>query len=149
MPSSNQQAHGLFAIRVTLFIFMAMWALLKITTPAAYGVSENGGGIFGNFYGIDLGQTVVMITGLAQIAFLFAFVAGLAKFVTTGGVLLMNTVTLLVSLPQILPAVAGGGNILFAASLPVFGASLMLFLAREQDTFLSVSGKKAMLADAA
>ena len=55
MNSTNSLAYGLFATRVTLFIFMAMWALLKITTPASYGVSENGAGIFGNFYGVSLG----------------------------------------------------------------------------------------------
>lgn len=146
MHSTNSLAYGLFATRVTLFIFMAMWALLKITTPASYGVSENGAGIFGSFYGVSLGQTVVMIAGLAQIAFLIAFVAGAAKLVTTGGVLAMNAVTLLVSLPQIVPAIAGGGNILFAASLPVFGASLMLFLARDHDTFLSVGTQKTAAA---
>ncbi len=146
MTSTTSVTYGLFATRVTLFIFMAMWALLKITTPGSYGVSENGAGIFGNFYGVSLGQTVVIMTGVAQVAFLLAFVAGFAKFVTTGGVLLMNAVTLLVSLPQIVPAVAGGGNMLFVASLPVFGASLMLFLAREHDTFLSVGTQKVSTA---
>ena len=87
-----------------------------------------------------------MIAGLAQIAFLIAFAAGAAKLITTGGVLVMNAVTLLVSLPQIVPAIAGGGNILFAASLPVFGASLMLFFARNHDTFLSVGTQKTATA---
>ena len=146
MTPSKSAAYGLFSVRVTLFIFMAMWALLKVTTPASYGVSDGGGGIFAAFYGVSLSQTIVIVTGLAQIAFLLAFVAGVAKLVTTGGVLLMNAVTLLVSLPTILPAFVGGGNILFAASLPVFGASLLLFLMREQDTFLSLAGNKSQTA---
>lgn len=137
MYNSKSTAHGLFAIRVTLFIFMLMWALLKVTAPGSYGATEEGAGIFGSFYGFSLATTFVLIVGLAQIAFLLAFVAGIAKTITTGGVLLMNTATLLVSLTTILPALGGGGNILFAASFPVFGASLALFLMRAQDTFLS------------
>ncbi len=143
MSNANSISLGLFATRVTLFIFMAMWALLKVTTPASYGASENGAGIFGNFYGVSLGESLVLVAGIAQLLFLLAFVAGAAKLITTGGVLLMNAATLLVSLPTILPAVAGGGNILFAASFPVFGASLALFLMRKHDTFLSLGGSNA------
>lgn len=147
MLKSNTTSYSLFAIRLTLFLFMMMWALLKVTAPAAYGVSDGGTGIFGSFYGISLGQGLVYAVGLAQIAFLLAFLAGAAKFVTTGGVMVMNLTTLLVSLPTILPAFVGEGNILFAASLPVFGASLALFLMREQDTFLSFGKKAAVISD--
>ncbi len=143
MLKSNATSYSLFAIRLSLFAFMIMWALLKVTTPASYGVSDGGTGIFGSFYGINLGQGVVYGVGLAQIAFLLAFLAGVAKFVTTGGVMIMNLITLVVSLPTILPAFVGGGNILFAASFPVFGASLALFLLREHDTFLSFHRKTA------
>ncbi|MEO0361872.1 MAG: hypothetical protein AAF322_12215, partial [Pseudomonadota bacterium] len=127
--------------RVTLFIMMLMWALLKITAPQSYAGGDDGGGIFGSYYGVGVGGGVVLFVGVAQIAFLLAFLAGVAKFVTTGGVMIMNLATLLVSLPTILPAFAGGGNILFAASFPVFGASLALFLMRERDTFLSAGSK--------
>ncbi len=58
--------------------------------------------------------------------------------------MVMNLASLLVSPPQILPAFAGGGNMLFVASFPVFGASLALFLMREQDTFLCLSARDDM-----
>lgn len=132
--STDSTAYGLFALRVSLFVFMLMWALLKVTTPESYA----GEGIFSAFYGVDLGVGAVYALGALQIAFLLAFVAGVAKTLTTGGVLAMNAITLLVSLPMIAPAIAGGGNILFAASLPVLGASIALFLMRDRDTFLSV-----------
>lgn len=140
MPTTPSTRYALFSLRLSLLIFMLMWAALKIMTPASYGVSDGGSGIFGSFYGVGFGQTAVYAIGAAQIAFLLAFGAGLFKFVTTGGVMLMNLATLAVSLPSIATSLGGDGNLLFAASLPVFGASLALFLMREQDTFLSVGG---------
>lgn len=142
MFKSNAAGYGLFAIRLSLFCLMIMWALLKVTTPASYGGGEDSAGIFGSFYGISPGIGAVYAIGLAQIAFLLAFLAGVAKFVTTGGVMLMSLATLVVSLPAIIAALSGGGNILFAASFPVFGASLALFLMRDRDVFLSF-GKSA------
>ncbi|WP_179381090.1 hypothetical protein [Jannaschia marina] len=137
--NASSTALGLFGLRLSLFLFMLLWALLKVTTPGSYA----GEGIFASFYGINLGNAPVIAIGVLQIAFLLAFVAGLARTITTGGVLLMNAVTLLVSIPTIAPVVVGGGNILFAASLPVLGASLALFLMRDRDTFLSLSGDTA------
>ncbi len=69
MTHSNPSRYGLFGLRVSLFLFMIAWALLKITTPAAYGASDAGGGIFGSFYGVSLGQTLVTAVGLVQILF--------------------------------------------------------------------------------
>lgn len=138
MLKSNSVGYGLFAVRVSLFCLMIMWALLKVTTPASYGGSDASPGIFSSFYGVSPGIGAVYVIGLAQIAFLLAFLAGIAKFITTGGVMLMNLASLVVSMPAIIAALTGGGNILFAASFPVFGASLALFLMRDQDVFLSL-----------
>lgn len=140
LPASpaRQTAYGLLALRVSLFLLMIVWALLKITTPQSYA----GEGIFSNYYGVSLGTAPVLAMGALQIAFLLAFVAGVARTITSGGVLLMNAVSLVVSLPTILPTFVGGGNPLFAASFTVLGASLALFLMREQDTFLSVSARQ-------
>ncbi|GIT91493.1 hypothetical protein JANAI62_19500 [Jannaschia pagri] len=137
--SSRSTAYGLFSIRVSLFLFMLAWALVKVTNPAAYA----GEGIFATYYGTGLGTGLVLAIGVAQIAFLLAFVAGVARMITTGGVLAMNAGTLLVSLTTILPTYVGGGNLLFVASLPVFAASLALFLMRDQDTLLSVDAARA------
>lgn len=138
MLKSNNTGYGLFAVRISLFCLMIVWALLKVTTPASYGGGADSPGIFGSFYGISPGIGAVYVIGLAQIAFLLAFVLGIAKFFTTGGVMLMNLASLLVSLPVIVASLSGGGNILFAASFPVFGASLALFLMRDEDVFLSL-----------
>lgn len=141
--ASNSLRFSLFSLRITLFLFMMMWAVLKITNPGSYGVSDTGAGIFGSFYGVNLGQTVVLLVGVAQILFLLVFAVGAAKLLTTGGVLAMNLVTLVVSMPSILTSLGGEGNLLFAASLPVLGASLALFLMRDADTLLSVGGHDA------
>jgi len=125
---------SLFSLRVTLFVLMIAWAVLKVINPASYG----GEGIFSNFYGIGVGNGPVYAIGGAQILFLMAYVLGLFKTITTGGVLLMNTATLLVSLPRILDPFAGGPNLLFVASVPILGASLAHFLMRKHDTLLSL-----------
>ena len=137
MQHSASTGYALLALRLSLALFMLMWAVFKVTTPASYGSSDGGAGIFGSFYGVSLGQSVVYAVGLAQIVFLLAFAVGIAKFITTGGVMLMNLATLAVSLPSISTSLGGDGNLLFAASFPVFGASLALFLMRDHDTVLS------------
>lgn len=111
---------------------MITWAALKVTAPQAYV------GIFSTYYGADVGTSIVYVLGGLQIAFLIAYLLGLFKTITTGGVLLMNLVTLIVSIPKILPVGSNEPNILFVASFPVLGASLAHFLMRRDDTFLSL-----------
>lgn len=137
MLKSNSTGYGLFIIRLSLFALMMKWAVLKVITPGSYGGGADNPGIFESFYGIDIASGFVYAVGIAQILFLLTFLAGVAKFLTTGGVMAMNLASLLVSLPLIVGTLSGGGNMLFVASIPIFGASLALFLMREQDVFLS------------
>ena len=60
------------------------------------------------------------------------------RTVTYGLMLVMNAVTVVVSLPQILDPYGGGANQLFFASVPVLAACLLLFLLRDQDTRLVI-----------
>ena len=128
---------ALFSLRLSLFILMIAWASLKVFIPASYGGSVDSPGIFGNFYGADVGHAIVIILGIIQIILLLAFVAGLFKTITYGSVLLMNAVTLAVSLPLILNPLEKP-NLLFLASVPILGASIALFLMRKEDTFLTM-----------
>ncbi|MEM9278177.1 MAG: hypothetical protein AAGA76_06360 [Pseudomonadota bacterium] len=125
-------ALSLLVIRVTVFILMIVWAALKIIRPEAYV------GIYAGFYGTTVGISAVYIIGGLQILFLFAYLAGMFKTITYGGVLLMNAVTLLVSIPKMLPLAGQEPNLLFYASFPVFGASLAHYLMREHDTMFAL-----------
>lgn len=137
MFNTNSTGIGLFSLRLSIFLLMILWAAMKIVAPESYGGGAESPGIFKSFYGAEVGINVVYAIGAVQIVFLLAFVAGAFKFATTGGVMLMNLASLAVSLPLILDPMGGKANILFLASVPVFGASLALFLMRKQDTFLS------------
>jgi len=134
----NNTPLALFSLRISIFILMIVWAGLKVIAPVSYaGDGADNPGIFAGFYGVGLGETIVLVIGVLQILFLIAYVLGLFKTITTGGVLLMNVVTFLVVIPNLMMPFEKP-NLLFLASLPVLGASLAHFLMRKQDTFLSL-----------
>ena len=126
---------------------MIVWAALKIIAPASYGGAEDTPGIFENFYGVATGTSIVLVLGILQIILLLAFVLGLYKTVTYGAVTAMNAASLLVALPLILDPFGAQPNLLFLASVPIFGASIALFLMREQDQFLSLKKQLGAGAD--
>jgi len=130
MTASPERA--LPVLRIGMFLFMLVWTLEKLIEPAAYQ------GIFLNFYGLDLGVTPVYALGILQLAVLMAFVSGAFKTASYGLVLAMNLISLLVSYRQILDPY-DGANQLFVASIPVAAASLVLFLLRDRDTWLTVA----------
>lgn len=136
MDGDKSTQYGLFVIRLTIFILMIMWAVLKVMAPESYAGSDEPG-IFEEFYGVGIGANIVIVLGAAQILLLLAYLFGLFKFVTIGAVMLMNLASLIVSLPLILDP-GTEKNILFLTAIPVFGASLAHFLMRKQDTFLSL-----------
>lgn len=138
MTSSRNTQLALFSLRLSIFILMVVWAYLKIAAPVSYaGDGAENAGIFAGFYGVSVGANIVLAIGIAQIIFLLAYLAGLFKTITVGGVLLMNAASLLVSMPKILNPFEQP-NLLFLASVPILGASLAHFLMRKDDTFLSL-----------
>lgn len=140
MTSPSSIKISLLSLRVSLFLLMIVWAALKVIAPVSYaGDGVEKAGIFASFYGVGVGENIVLILGIAQIIFLLAYLVGIFKTITVGGVLFMNAVTLLVSLPKILnPFEPQTSNLLFLASVPILAASLAHFLMRKDDTLLSV-----------
>ncbi|MBA4782043.1 MAG: hypothetical protein H2045_02325 [Rhizobiales bacterium] len=138
MTQTTSTGLALFSLRVSIFLLMIVWAVLKIMAPVSYAGSTEAPGIFERFYGFSVDANTVYIVGAIQIAFLIAYLLGVFKTVTTGGVLLMNLSSLIVSYEKILAPMAERGNILFVAAIPVFGASLAHFLMRREDRFLSL-----------
>ena len=138
MSNSHSTAHALFILRLTIFILMIVWAVLKIVEPGAYAGAGDNPGILQKFYGISAGVNIVYAIGALQIVLLVAYVLGFFKTITIGVVMLMNLSSLLVSMPKIIEPLAEKGNLLFVAAIPVFGASLAHFLMRREDTYLSL-----------
>ena len=130
-------------VRVSLFIFMFLWAAEKLMRPEGYQ------GIFRSFYGLDLGVMPIYAIGIAQILLLVAFVAGVYRTFTYGAVFAMSAASLFVSYRQILFLYTDQGNLLFVASIPVAAASLLLFLMRDQDNWLTLQRKPQPHAEAA
>lgn len=130
--------YALFSLRVSIFLLVIVWAVVKVMAPGAYAGAGDNPGIFQNFYGISVGSQIVLALGVAQILFLIAYLLGVFKTITVGGVMLMNLASMIVSWDKILFPFADRPNILFIAAVPVFGASLAHFLMRDKDTFLSL-----------
>lgn len=138
MTNDRSTELGLFSLRLTIFILMIVWAGLKIIAPGAYAGAGDNPGVFQHFYGISIGGQIVWALGIAQVIFLLAYMAGLFKTITVGGVMLMNLSSMVVSAPKYFAPFADKSNLLFLASVTVFGASLAHFLMRKNDTYLSL-----------
>lgn len=124
---------ALLSVRVTFGLFLLAWAVKKIVD------TEGTSGIFAKFYGIEgLGASSSMIAGGLQIAVSVAIILGLFKTVSYGAGLLIHGVSTVSTASHILMPLAEGSNLLFMAGLPIMGAILGLFLARNEDTLLSL-----------
>ena len=117
-------------LRLSIAVFMLVWSVEKLVKPEGYVK------IFQYFYGLSFDIGTVYAIGIVQTAIVIAFAIGLFRTTTYGLMVLMNAITLVVSLPQILDPYGGQTNHLFAASVPVLAACVVLFLLREQDNKL-------------
>lgn len=132
--------YALLALRVTIGVFVLVWAVDKLVQP---GTAQQ---ILSVFYGIEAPKSAAYALGIAQIVLGLAFLAGLAKTFTYGAVLVMHLATIAATLPQLLAPYAAN-NHLFHASIPTLGAMLALFLLRHRDTLATlpalISGRVA------
>ncbi|MCC5857130.1 MAG: hypothetical protein JJT90_03175 [Ectothiorhodospiraceae bacterium] len=123
---------GLFFMRVSVFLVMAMWSFNKLLAP------EASAGIFERFYHIGgLGVASMYAIGLVQLAIEVLFLLGVARFWTYGFVLLTHGASTVSSWQQYLNPF---DHLLFLAAIPMLAACLALFLLRDQDTLL-VAGR--------
>lgn len=120
---------SLLALRVTVAIVLTAWALDKLVNP------DHASGIFSNFYGLRVSDTVLFAIGAVQLIIIAAFVAGAVKTLSYGFVLLMHAGSTLSSWRQYLEPF---DNLLFFAAWPMLGACLALFLLRDRDRLLAL-----------
>lgn len=121
---------ALLAMRVGVFVVLLVWTLDKFVNP------DHAAGVFAGFYGLPgLGAQVMYAVGAAELLLILAFLAGVWKTWTYGGVLVIHAISTLASYEQYLDPYAGA-NILFFAAIPMLAACLALFLLRAQDRLL-------------
>ena len=127
---------GLLALRVSVFLVMAMWTLDKFARP------EHAGKVYEAFYFLPgLGKGVLLVVGIAEAALLVGFLAGYRKRLTYGLVLLLHAVSTLSSFRQYL-APFDKGNLLFFAAWPMLAACWALYLLRDHDVLWTVERAK-------
>jgi putative oxidoreductase len=134
MTQNSRLARTLFILRISVFVVMFMWALDKLVNP------QHAAGVYEHFYGLTAFSGTLMRTlGLAEIAFLGAFVTGLWKRWTYGGVLLLHAVSTLSSYHQYLTPWESS-HLLFFAAWPMLAACYALYTLRDSDVLFTVRG---------
>lgn len=129
-PAEPQLQRALLALRLGVFIVMAIWTLDKFVQP------EHAAGVFATFYKLPgLDAAMFMLIGVVQLVIVLAFVAGFLRFWSYGAVFIMHAVSTLSSWGRYMDAF---DNLLFFAAWPMLAACYALFVLRHHDTLLSV-----------
>lgn len=128
-------AWSLAVLRLSTGAFFLIWAVEKIVAP------EVARRVFETFYFSSPSDTVLLLTGLLQLAVVLAFIAGVFRFWTYGALLAMHAVSVFSSAPRLIDPFTPP-NHLFWAGVPVLGLLLALFLLRNRDTFLVLQSPK-------
>lgn len=123
----------LLLIRLGFGAFIALWGVNKIVQPEATQV------IFEAHYGIEaLGTALAYTLGALQTVLGAAIMLGAMRTVSYGLGFAVHGAGMIAILPHYMLPFAEGSNLVFWASVPVLLAALGLFLARHDDTMLSV-----------
>lgn len=132
MTQQTRLEFSLLAMRLTVFLVMAVWTLDKFVNPG------HASAVYEKFYFIPgLGSGLIVVIGLAEVALLLAFVTGLARRWTYGAVLLLHGVSTLSPLALYFSPFEGS-NLLFFAAWPMLAACLALYLLRDADRRLTL-----------
>lgn len=91
-----REALGLLILRLGLAWFLVVWAVNKILAPAQYQK------IWGYFHGLDIGASMPLVMGAAQIVICLAMALGLWRVVTYALGFIMHAVTIAVILPSLI-----------------------------------------------
>jgi uncharacterized membrane protein YphA (DoxX/SURF4 family) len=115
---------ALLALRLTLALFFLQWGVEKFVVP------ENTPAIWGHFYGVSIPAGAGLVFGVVEIALAIGLLVGRFLTAAVGAALVFHGVSVLVSWRQLIDPWGEPANHLFAASIPVLGALIALFLLR-------------------
>ena len=133
----NKLRYPLFFTRVSIFYFLLPWVLMRFSAP------EKSKGIASKYYMIaDMPNLLNTAIGVFWVVLIVSFVAGFKKRISYGLVLCFHTIGTVFTAPYLIVGTESARNVFFAA-IPVIGAMLLLYLLREEDSFLAVDGKRS------
>lgn len=133
MTTTNRIPVVLLVLRISVFVVMLMWTIDKFVRP------EHAITILEHFYSLKgAGAAVIYAMAIAELLLLVAFVAGLAKRITYGLVLLLHALSTFSSWSQYLHAFEKV-NLLFYAAWPMLAACFALYYLRDLDMLGSAS----------
>lgn len=141
MTQTKRIEIALLIIRLTAALFLGLWASLKFHRPewtqnifkGAYRLKE---------LGLETLPVEISYTlGGLQLAIVFAFAIGLWRTWTYGLMMAMSAAGVLGSLGSLMTYYDYPRNLMLT-SIPTLGALIALFLLRDLDNLLSVSGRR-------
>ncbi len=122
----------LFLTRLSIFLFMLPWQIMRFTKPEVINNISN------KYYKFSMPEIGSTITGVFMIALLLAFLVGFKKKISYLLVLILHGIGTVMTIPNLIPGLEGY-NQLFLAALPTLGAMLLLYFLRDEDTMLSLN----------
>ena len=127
-PGERRVAAALLLMRLTLGAFLMQWGIEKFVNPNISAA------IADYFYGVSLSATLGYIHGTVEVLVAACLLLGLFRFWSYGIATLGHAVTVAVSYHQLLHPYTDV-NHMFAASVPVLGGFILLFLLRGWDRY--------------
>ncbi len=122
----------LLLLRLSIFVVMLAWTLMKFVDPA------RSAGIFKKFYHLpDIGSAITYTLGGLEVLLLLGFVAGFQKRFTYGAVLLFHGISTVSAYQQYI-APFQSNNLLFYAAWPMLAACFALYVLRDLDTLCTL-----------
>lgn len=133
LPEPRALALSLLLLRIGVTIVMGFWTADKLLNP------DHAGKVFKGFYGIEaVGENALALVAIVQGLIVLAFAVGAFKTISYGAILAMHSVSTLASWKQYLDPF---DNLLFLAAWPMLAACMALFLMRDHDRLLALSGR--------
>jgi putative oxidoreductase len=137
MKTEKRLPLALLLLRLSVFVVMFVWTVDKFVEP------QHASKIMAAFYSISgVGDVLVYLLGIIELAIILAFVLGFAKRWSYGLVLLLHTVSTLASYQKYLNPLQPP-NLLFFAAIPMLAACFVLYYLREADELWTIKKKQS------
>jgi putative oxidoreductase len=137
MKTEKRLPLALLLLRLSVFVVMFVWTVDKFIEP------QHASKIMAAFYSISgVGDVLVYLLGVIELAVILAFVLGFAKRWSYGLVLLLHATSTLASYQKYLNPLQPP-NLLFFAAIPMLAACFVLYYLREADELWTIKKKQS------